>query len=183
MPTFGRESMKLLILSRDGVINRPLAEGVRNPDDWAPLPGSLEALARLQREGYRVVVATAQPGVALGAPGMEMLNRIHVRMLESVRNKGGQVDAVFVCPHAADAGCRCRPPHPGLYVEIADRFKINLSSVHAVCATGDEADAARTAGAQPVLLGGAGRETVWADAGFGSLDAFIDALIAGQVAC
>ncbi|MHB8346243.1 MAG: HAD-IIIA family hydrolase [Acidiferrobacterales bacterium] len=172
--------MKLVILGRDGVINKVLADGVRQPDDWAPLPGSLEALARLQREGYRVVVATAQPGVAGGAPQMEMLNRIHVRMLESVRNKGGQVDAVFVCPHSADAGCQCRPPLPGLYQEIAERFKINLSSVHAVCATGEEANAARAAGAQPVLLGGVGRRAARQAADFDSLGAFTDSLIAGQ---
>ncbi len=156
-------------------------EGVRKPDEWAPLPGSLEALARLQREGYRVVVATAQPGVAKGAPRMEMLNRIHVRMLESVRNKGGQLDAVFVCPHSADAGCSCRPPRPGLYAEIADRFKINLSSVHAVCANGDEADAARAAGAQPVILGDDDRGASGTAARYGSLDVFIDALIAGKL--
>ena len=172
--------MKLVILSRDGVINRTLAGGVQQPDDWAPLPGSLEGLARLQREGYRVVVATAQPGVAGGVPQMEMLNRIHVRMLESVRNKGGQVDAVFVCPHSADAGCRCRPPLPGLYQEIAERFKINLSSVPAVCATGDEANAAKAAGAQPVLLGGAGRRQTSPAEDFDSLGAFIDSLIVGR---
>ncbi len=175
--------MKLVILSRDGVINRVLADGVPRTEEWSPMPRSLEAQARLKREGYRVLVATAQPGVAGGAPQMETLNRIHVRMLESVRNNGGQVDAVFVCPHSVDAGCQCRPPLPGLYHEIAERFKINLSSVHAVCATGEEVNAAMAAGAQPVLLGGVdGRRVASQVAGFDSLGAFTDSLIAARVA-
>ncbi|MDA8421539.1 MAG: HAD-IIIA family hydrolase [Pseudomonadota bacterium] len=173
--------MRLLILGRDGVINRPMADGVRRPDEWTPLPGSLEALARLQREGYRVVIATAQPGVAGGVPQMETLNRIHVRMIESVRSKGGQVDAVFVCPHSPEAGCQCRPPRPGLYMEIAERLKINLSSVHVVCATGAEASAAQAAGAHAVLLGSVATARPGALAGFGNLGAFADALITGQV--
>lgn len=173
--------MKLVILSRDGVINRVHVDGVRQPDDWAPLPGSLEALARLQREGYRTVVTTVQPGVAGGAPRMETLNRIHVRMLESIRNKGGQVDAVFVCPHAADAGCRCRPPSPGLYEEIAERLKINLSSVYAACATMDEVTAAKVAGAQPMLLGGSGLLAPGLAVDFNDLGEFVDALISGRV--
>ncbi len=173
--------MKFVILSRDGVINRVPVNGVRQPDDWVPLPGSLEALARLQREGYRALVTTVQPGVAGGAPRMETLNRIHVRMLESIRNKGGQVDAVFVCPHAADAGCHCRPPSPGLYEEIAERLKINLSSAYAACATVDEAAAARAAGAQAVLLGGYGVLAPGQEVDFDSLGDFVDALISGRV--
>lgn len=173
--------MKLVILSRDGLINKALSGGVQQPDQWQPLPGSLEALARLQREGYRVVITTVQPGVARGAPRMEMLNRIHVRMLEMVRNKGGQVDAVFVCPHATDDRCRCRPPAPGIYEQISERLKINLAAVYAACASEDEAAAARLAGARPVIVGNTESAAHETQSRFTSLAGFVDALITNKV--
>ncbi len=175
--------MKLVILSRDGVINKPHADGVRQPDEWLPMTGSLEAIARLQRENYRVVVATAEEGVARGAPRMETLNRIHVRMLELVRNKGGQIDAIFICPHGAEDRCGCRPPRPGLYEQIAERLKTNLSSVYAVCATGDEVAAARSAGARAVLIGDAGKAGSEQLPVYASLADFVDASIAGKIEC
>ncbi len=173
--------MKVVILSRDGLINRPLPDGVQQPDQWQPMPGSLEALARLQREGYRVVIATVQPGVANGAPRMEMLNRIHVRMLEAVRNKGGQIDAVFVCPHAANDLCRCRPPAPGLYEQIGDRLKINLAGVFAVCVNEDEAAAAQAAGARPVIVSSTDKQAPNSISRFASLADFVEDLVTNKI--
>jgi len=173
--------MKLVILSRDGIINKSFAGGVIQPDQWLPLPGSLEAIARLQREGYRVVVVTDQPGISLGALRMETLNRIHVRMLEAVRNKGGQIDAVFVCPHAAHDKCRCRAPSPGLYEQLSERLKISLPSVYAACATEDETAAARAAGARPVLVGGAGTVAPGLQPAFAGLGDFVDAMVTGGI--
>jgi D-glycero-D-manno-heptose 1,7-bisphosphate phosphatase len=171
--------MKLVILGRDGVINAAPATYVGAPENWEPLPGALEAIARLHREGWRVVIVTHQPAVAHGALHMETLNRIHARMLDLIRHKGGEVEAIFVCPHGPESRCRCRPPLPGLFEEIAERLKINLSSVPAVVASDSEALAARATGAQPVRItpgetGGAG--------GFASLALFTEALFAGRVA-
>ncbi|MHB8454048.1 MAG: HAD-IIIA family hydrolase [Acidiferrobacterales bacterium] len=175
--------MKLVILSRDGVINKPLVDGVMQPDEWLPMTGSLEAIARLQRENYKVVVATAQEGVAREAPRMETLNRIHVRMLELVRNKGGQIDCIFICPHAADEKCSCRPPRPGLYQQIAERLKTNLSSVYAACASRDEVAAVRSAGARPVLIGGASKDGAEKLPVYANLADFVEASITGKIDC
>lgn len=171
--------MKLVILGRDGVINVPSATFVDSPDSWEPLHGALEAISRLHREGWRIVIVTAQPAMAHGALHVEALNRIHARMLDLVRHKGGEVEAIFVCPHSADSRCRCRPPLPGLFEQIAERLKINLSGVAAVVATEAEISAARAAGARPFRIDGAGGgdgKTV-----FPNLQSCSAALIAGRL--
>lgn len=171
--------MKLVILGRDGVINAAPATYVDAPENWEPLPGSLEAIARLHRHGYRVVIVTHQPAVAQGALRMETLNRIHARMLDLVRHKGGEVEAIFVCPHGPDSRCRCRPPLPGLFEELADRLKINLSGVAAMLASAEGRAAASAAGAQPVRLAAEASGTAPA---FSSLAQFADALVTGRLA-
>ena len=173
--------MKLVILGRDGVINAVPATYVGAPENWEPLPGSLEAIARLHREGYRLVIITHQPAVAQGALPMEVLNRVHARMLDLVRHKGGEVEAIFVCPHGLDSRCRCCPPLPGLFMEVAERLKINLSGVAVVVATADELTAARAAGAQPVRIEAANTVPAGAPV-FTSLQQFVDALLTGRLA-
>ena len=106
--------MKLVILDRDGVINHDSDDYIKSPEEWVPIPGSLEAIARLHREGYKVIVATNQSGVGRGLFDMDTLGRIHARMLEAVRAKGGEIDAIFFCPHTPEDNCGCRKPQPGL---------------------------------------------------------------------
>jgi D-glycero-D-manno-heptose 1,7-bisphosphate phosphatase len=152
--------MKLVILDRDGVINYDSDKYIKSPEEWNPIPGSLEAIARLHREGYRIVVASNQSGVARGLYDIDTLMKIHNKMLDAVRAKGGDLDAVFFCPHGPDDDCNCRKPAPGLFREIAERLKIMLNRVYSV--GDDERDivAARAAGARPVLLlTGHGRRT------------------------
>jgi len=172
--------MKLVILGRDGVINTAPATYVDAPENWEPLPGSLEAIARLHRDGYRVVIVTHQPAIAHGALHMETLNRIHARMLDLIRHKGGEVEAIFVCPHGPESRCRCRPPLPGLFEELAERLKINLSGV-AVAANADEMiAAARAAGAQPVRIASSSHAANGLPA-FDTLKQFGDALLTGRL--
>jgi D-glycero-D-manno-heptose 1,7-bisphosphate phosphatase len=173
--------MKLVILGRDGVINATPATYVDAPENWEPLPGSLEAIARLHRDGYRVVIVTHQPAVAHGALHMEVLNRIHARMLDLIRHKGGEVEAIFLCPHGPEGRCRCRPPLPGLFEEIAERLKINLSGVAVVAATDEEISAATAAGAQPVRIASGGGGVPVTPA-FDTLWNFSDALLTGRLA-
>ena len=143
--------MKLIILDRDGVINYDSDDYIKSPEEWRPIPGSLEAIARLHREGYRIVVASNQSGVARGLFDMETLGRINAKMLEAVRAKGGEIDAVFFCPHGPMDGCRCRKPLPGLFEEIAERLKTNLRGVYAVGDAERDVIAARAVEARPVL--------------------------------
>jgi D-glycero-D-manno-heptose 1,7-bisphosphate phosphatase len=125
-------SMKLIILDRDGVINHDSDAFIKSPDEWIPIPGSLEAIARLNQADYRVVVSTNQSGVARGLFDIVTLNAIHQKMHAAAQQAGAHIDAVFFCPHAADDNCDCRKPKPGMLQEIAKRFNVSLKGVPVV---------------------------------------------------
>ncbi|MBN9427881.1 MAG: D-glycero-beta-D-manno-heptose 1,7-bisphosphate 7-phosphatase [Burkholderiales bacterium] len=153
--------MKLIILDRDGVINHDSDAFIKNPDEWRPLPGSLEAIARLCKAGYRVVVATNQSGVARGLFDLATLGRINAKMQQAVAAAGGRIDAVFFCPHGPDAGCACRKPKPGMLLEILQRFRAAPAEVHAIGDHLRDLQAAHAAGCRPVLvLTGKGQATM-----------------------
>ena len=152
--------MKLVILDRDGVINHDSAQFIKSPDEWKPIAGSLEAIARLNQAGYRVVVATNQSGIGRGLFDMTALNAIHDKMHKSLTQYGGRIDAIFFCPHARDLKCTCRKPKTGLFQEIAQRFNVNLADVPCIGDSVRDLQAAHAAGAQPILvLTGKGKKT------------------------
>jgi D-glycero-D-manno-heptose 1,7-bisphosphate phosphatase len=152
--------MKLVILDRDGTINYDSDQYIKSPAEWRPLPGSLEAIARLTQGDWRVVVATNQSGIARGLFDMATLNAIHAEMHRAVNQAGGRIDAIFFCPHAADSNCECRKPKPGLLREIGARFDANLKGVPIVGDALRDAEAAAAVGAKPYLvLSGKGRKT------------------------
>ena len=151
---------RLVILDRDGVINLDSAKFIKNPAEWKPIPGSLDAIARLNQAGFNVVVATNQSGVARGLFDMATLNSINDKMLEMVFQAGGRIDAVFYCPHAAEQECACRKPNSGLFLEIAQRYNVSLGGVPAVGDSLRDLQAAEAVGAQPMLvLTGKGEKT------------------------
>lgn len=122
-------SMKLLILDRDGTLNRSRDDYVASPDEWEPLPGALEAVARLNQEGWRVVLATNQSGIGRSQFDMAALNAIHAKMHRQLAVAGGRVDAVFFCPHAPEDACHCRKPAPGLFEQIGERYGVPLADI------------------------------------------------------
>ena len=124
--------MKLIILDRDGVINEDSDAYIKSADEWIPIPGSLEAIARLNKGGYRVAVATNQSGVARGLFNMVTLNAIHQKMHARAQQIGADIDAVFFCPHSAADSCDCRKPKPGMLRAIAKRFDVSLKGVPSV---------------------------------------------------
>jgi len=152
--------MKLVILDRDGTINHDSDDFIKSPEEWRPIKGSLEGIARLTQAGYRVVVATNQSGIARGLLDTRTLFAIHDALQRAAAQVGGRIDAFFFCPHAADAACECRKPRPGMLLEVARRFNVSLAEV---CMVGDarrDLEAAVAAGARPVLvLTGRGAET------------------------
>ena len=153
--------MKLIILDRDGVINFDSDKFIKSPDEWKPIPGSLEAVARLNQNGYRVVVASNQSGLGRGLFEMAALNAIHAKMHKALAQFGGRIDAVFYCPHAADSQCICRKPRVGLFLQIAERFHVDLAGVPAVGDSLRDLEAAAAAGCQPMLVEtGKGRKTL-----------------------
>lgn len=123
--------MKLLILDRDGTLNRSRDDYVASPDEWEALPGALEAVARLNQGGWRVVLATNQSGIGRGLFDMASLNAIHTKMHRQLAAAGARVDAVFFCPHAPDEACNCRKPQPGLFTQIGERYGVSLTGVPA----------------------------------------------------
>lgn len=152
--------MKLIILDRDGVINFDSDHFIKSPAEWKPIPGSLEAIARLTQDGYRVVIASNQSGIERGLFDMDTLNAIHEKMHQAVKAVGGRIDAIFYCPHSADADCACRKPKSGMFERIAGCFNADLADVHAVGDSLRDLQAAAAAGALPVLvLSGKGGST------------------------
>lgn len=152
--------MKLVILDRDGVINQDSATFIKNPNEWIPIPGSLEAIAQLNQHGYRVAVATNQSGIARGYFDMATLNAIHDKMHKALAQVGGRIDAVFYCPHAADDHCHCRKPNTGMIEEIGRRFNLELPKVPGVGDALRDLQAFAKAGCQPYLVRtGKGEET------------------------
>ena len=152
--------MKLIILDRDGVINYDSDQFIKRPEEWIPIPGSLEAIARLCQSDYRVVVTTNQSGVGRGLFDMHTLNAIHDKMHKAVALAGGRIDAIFFCPHAAEADCPCRKPKTGMLEEVAARYDVNLLGVPAVGDSLRDLTSAAKAGAQPILvLTGKGTKT------------------------
>lgn len=167
--------MRLVILDRDGVINQDSDAYIKSPDEWQPIPGSLEAMAKLHQRDYRIVIASNQSGVGRGLFTMDTLNRIHTKMLDALHHKGGDIEGIFICPHAPEDRCRCRKPGIGLFEEIADRFKVNLSRVYAVGDSLRDLDAAREVHARPALVRtGKGEQTIRAGTGIAGVPIFDD---------
>ena len=124
--------MRLCILDRDGTINEDSADFVKSPAEWRPLPGALEAIARINHAGWHVVVVTNQSGLGRGLFDMGALNAMHAKMHTMLAAVGGRVDAIFYCPHAPEDHCTCRKPAPGLYEQIAERYGIDLHGMPTV---------------------------------------------------
>ncbi|QID18806.1 D-glycero-beta-D-manno-heptose 1,7-bisphosphate 7-phosphatase [Nitrogeniibacter mangrovi] len=152
--------MKFIVLDRDGVINKDSDQFIKSPEEWEPIPGSLEAIARLNQSGWRVVIASNQSGVGRGLFGMDMLNAINGRMVEALAQVGGRLDGIFFCPHAADSTCDCRKPKPGLLKQIESRFNVDLGGVPIVGDSLRDMQAGAAVGCEPYLvLTGKGEKT------------------------
>lgn len=186
--------MRLVVLDRDGVINRDSDDFIKSPDEWEPIPGSLEAIARLCRDDYKIVIATNQSGVGRGLFSMDTLNKIHNRMLEAVREKGGDIEAVFFCPHTPEDRCACRKPRPGMLLDMQERLKTSLTGVPMVGDSLRDVEAAQAVNGLPVLLRtGKGARSIEALSAaearerlihvplFDDLAAFADALLYGKL--
>lgn len=144
--------MKLAILDRDGTLNLMGGDYITCADEWIPVAGALEAVARLNHAGWHVVVATNQPGLGRGLFDVMALNAIHAKMHRHLAAVGGRIDAVFYCPHAADEDCGCRKPAPGLLEQICDRYGVERPDVHVVGNCVAHVQAGEALGAQVHLV-------------------------------
>jgi len=144
--------MKLVIIDRDGTINHEREDYIKSADEWVPLPGALEAIARLNHAGWHVVVATNQSGIGRGLFDMVALNGMHAKMNQMLAKLGGRVDAVFFCPHTPEDQCTCRKPLPGLFQMIGQRFGHDLAGVPMVGDLPRDVLAAQSVGCEPHLV-------------------------------
>ena len=144
--------MKLIILDNNGVINQSSLTFIKSPDEWKPIPGSLEAIARLTHAGYRVIIATNQSGIGRGLLDMTTFNAINDKMFKAVQQAGGRLDAIFFCPHTQQDKCHCRKPETGMFQEIMHRYSTDLKGVPAIGDSLRDLQAAVAVGAIPILV-------------------------------
>jgi len=153
--------MKLIILDRDGVINEDSDKFIKSPDEWHPITGSLEAIAKLNHFGYRVAVATNQSGLARGLFSIDDLNAIHQKLHKALDLIGGQLECIVFCPHGPNEGCYCRKPNPGLLLQIKERIGSDLEHVPVIGDSMRDIISARHVGGYPILVKtGKGRRTL-----------------------
>ncbi len=143
--------MKLLILDRDGVINEDSDAFIKSADEWIPIPGSIDAIARLSRQ-FRVYIATNQSGLGRGMFGLPQLEAMHKKLRRLVQSSGGRIEGIFYCPHRPEDNCLCRKPKPGLLLQIAEHAHSSLQSVPVVGDSLRDLEAAIAVGAKPVLV-------------------------------
>lgn len=167
--------MPLIILDRDGVINYDSDEYIKSPDEWHAIPGSLEAIAQLNRAGYQVVIVTNQSGVARGFYDLETLDKIHEKMQEELAEVGGYIEEIFFCPHHPDEHCNCRKPKPGLLHKIREKYGVELSESYFIGDTLTDMQVAAEVNCKPILLmTGKGKRTLEKNPELASLQCFDD---------
>lgn len=151
----------LIILDRDGVINYDSDYYIKSPDEWLPIPGSLIAIAQLNRAGYRVVIATNQSGVARGLYDLEMLSQIHEKLIYELASVGGCIEEIFFCPHHPDENCGCRKPKLGMFKQIQEKYQADLSDTFFIGDTLTDIQVAKAVPCKPILvLSGKGQQAL-----------------------
>lgn len=150
-----------IILDRDGVINYDSTEYIKSPDEWEAIPGSLEAIAQLNRAGFRVVVVTNQSGIGRGYYDFETLDQIHEKLQQELATVGGHVEEIFFCPHHPIDNCNCRKPKPGLLYKIQEKYGIDFGDTYFIGDSIVDVQVAMITGCKPILvMTGNGRKTL-----------------------
>jgi len=143
---------QFIILDRDGVINYDSDYYIKCPEEWHAIPGSLTAIADLNRAGYRVLVATNQSGVGRGYYDVEMLDRIHEKLMQELAAVGGYIDEIFFCPHHPDAGCACRKPQLGLFHDMQKKYSVDFANTFYIGDSPCDIQVAFATGCKPILV-------------------------------
>ena len=145
-------SRGLVILDRDGVINYDSEYFIKSTNEWHPIDGSLEGIARLSRAGFDIAVATNQSGIGRKLLDVATLDSIHRKMLATARKAGGDIGKIVYCPHLPTAGCDCRKPQPGLLMQLSRNYSVPQTGVPIVGDSVRDIDAAVAAGGRPILV-------------------------------
>ncbi|MEK9771672.1 MAG: D-glycero-beta-D-manno-heptose 1,7-bisphosphate 7-phosphatase [Nitrosomonadales bacterium] len=144
--------MKLIVLDRDGVINQDSANYIKSPNEWIPIPRSIEAISELTHNGFAVIIATNQSGIGRGLYSMDDVNQIHNKMHQLLSETRGRVDSIFICPHVDEDDCDCRKPKKGLLEQIEDRYQMNLKDCYGIGDSTRDLIAYHHAKMKPILV-------------------------------
>lgn len=143
---------KIIILDRDGVINEDSDDYIKSPEEYIPIPGSLEAISLLNKAGYTVVVASNQSGIARGYFSLETLEQMHGKLSSLLADKGGKIDKIYFCPHSPDDHCDCRKPQPGLFLKILEDYPVEPRGVVVIGDSLKDLQVARAVNMVPMLV-------------------------------
>lgn len=185
MATSPSGRQRWLILDRDGVINHDSAAYIRSPDEWQPIDGALNALARLHHAGFGLVVATNQSGIGRGYFDVAALDAIHAKMRAAITAAGGQLAAIAYCPHLPDAGCDCRKPAPGLLLRLMSECGFVPGDALMIGDAARDLEAARAAGLSALVVGEQAAKLApsFGVSGFADLAGAADWLLGGHWPC
>ncbi len=141
-----------VFLDRDGVINEDSPDYIKCWAEFRFIPGSLEAIARLTRSGWSVIVITNQSAINRRMVALTELETMHRKLRQAVCASGGRIRDIFVCPHRPDEGCACRKPKPGLILAARERYGLDLASAVMVGDSVKDILAGRAAGCGRTVL-------------------------------
>jgi len=183
-----KHPLKLIILDRDGVVNQDSEHFVKSPSEWQAVPGSLGAIAKLNRANYLVVIATNQSGIARGLFLPSDLENIHKKMTAELARHHGKLAGIFICPHGPEDNCSCRKPKPGLLLEIMKQFHCAPEEVLSIGDSMRDILAAQACGIRAVLVKtGKGTKTIELATGqpnfpiFNDLASAVEALLTNKL--
>jgi D-glycero-D-manno-heptose 1,7-bisphosphate phosphatase len=143
---------RVVLLDRDGIINRMRTDYVKSWEELELVPGSLDAVARLSAAGREVIIVTNQSAIGRGLVSVQTVDEIHRRLEDAIRERGGSVRAFLLCPHTPLDGCDCRKPRPGLLLRARDELGVDLGSAVMIGDQLTDVEAARAAGCRAILV-------------------------------
>jgi len=143
---------KAVLLDRDGVINFDSPDYILSPEEWRPIPGSLEAIGRLTAAGIAVAICSNQSALGRDMISQETFQGIHAKMMLAIEEKGGEIGHVAYCPHAPDDACDCRKPLPGLLEESLTALEVSASEALMIGDSIRDVQAAHAAGVSVWLV-------------------------------
>jgi len=145
-------TVKLIIIDRDGVINQDSKDYIKSPEEWHPIEGSIEAIAALSQAGFTVAVATNQSAINRGLITEDTLITIHDKMCHLVEEKGGEIDTIVYCPHHPEQACHCRKPEIGMFEQLRVHYQQDLSNTPYIGDSLKDLEAAEKFGLQGILV-------------------------------
>ena len=149
-----KRKYKCVFLDRDGVINKIAPEGdyIKNWSEFRFLPSVKEAINRLNKADFLVIIITNQRGIARGLMTEEDLKDIHTKMIEELKKSGAKIDGIYYCPHGEKDNCNCRKPKIGMFLKAKKDFSIEMNESWLIGDSNSDIIAGEKAGCKNILI-------------------------------